>query len=233
MKLNNVNQIGGGVVGIENFPNNTFDDFDAIVYNEINAGWLFGSGFFQRTSIPGSGVKETSTDEWVHIAATYKDNDYRLYRNGILIHQTTNFLIKTFPITSRIIIGQRHTDAGAQDLDAEIDEVRVWNVARDSADIVATMNCSCAEMGAIPSTGLIACYTFNNFGDDPVADVTGNGYDLTSFGNPFYLASTAPIASCVSITSIPTMSQWGTVLLALIIVTLFAVGIYNMKMGLE
>ncbi|MDG2448181.1 MAG: LamG domain-containing protein, partial [Saprospiraceae bacterium] len=176
VKLNDINHMCSGVVGIDVNYSMPHQNFDAITYNETNNGWMLSSEFFRRTTVSGSGVKETSTNEWVHMAVTYKDYDYQLYRNGTLIHQRTLDSAFVFPTNSNIIIGQRHSFAGGSDLNAVIDEVRVWNIARDSFDIQSTMNCSCSQMGAIPSTGLLACYTFDDFGADPVLDVTGNGY---------------------------------------------------------
>lgn len=218
VKLNDVDQFGGGVVCIENFPGGFYEDHEGIVYNEISGGgWFFGSGYFQRSAMPGSGVKETSTSEWVHIAFTYKDYDYRMYRNGVLIQHSTDHSLKTFAVTSNIIIGQRHQNAGSQDFNGAIDEARVWNKARSIEEIRRTMHCSCAEMNTFSSNGLLACYTFDDFGADPIVDVTGNGYDLTSFGNPFYEASAAPVAGFCR--GIPTLSEWGLINLALLLLT--------------
>ena len=126
VKLNDVSQGGGGVVTLE--TDNGFT-FDSIVYNEVGRGWGFGSSFWHRTD--WSDVKETSTEVWVHVAATYTDYDYRLYRNGVQICSHNGDAAFPFPTNSRILVGKRHTGAGGNAyLDASIDEVRISNIVR-------------------------------------------------------------------------------------------------------
>ena len=125
VKLNDVSQGGGGVVTLERYDGFYFD---SIVYNEVGRGWGFGSNFWHRTA--WSDVKETSTDVWVHLAATYTDYDYRLYRNGVQILHTTSYTAFQFPTNSRILVGKRHTGGGNPYLDASIDEVRISNIVR-------------------------------------------------------------------------------------------------------
>ena len=84
-KLDNVSQQGGGIIGIKN----TSNVFDTITYNETDQGWGFGSDFFNRTF--WTGVKETSTEDWVMITGVYESgtNGYKMYRQDQLIGQGT------------------------------------------------------------------------------------------------------------------------------------------------
>lgn len=84
-KLDNVSQQGGGIIGIKN----TSNVFDAITYNETDEGWGFGSSFYNRTF--WTGVKETSTEDWVMITGVYESgtNGYKMYRQDQLIGQGT------------------------------------------------------------------------------------------------------------------------------------------------
>jgi hypothetical protein len=189
VKLNNVSQGGGGLVSLET---NTGSVFDAIVYNESGQGWGFGSDGWSRTA--WSGVLETNTNTWVHMTATYAPNDYKLYRNGVLILQSTAFGITSFPSTSRILIGKRHTGGGSAFLNASIDEVSVWNRALCQAEIQNNMNC---ELNPVGQTGLVALYHLNhgfinanNAGVTSATDAGTNG--LTgSLSNTFALTGTA------------------------------------------
>jgi hypothetical protein len=119
--LNDINQSAGGLVTVQNSNGSVFD---AIVYNETNQGWGFGSDNHYRTI--WSGVKETSFG-WVMITATYEANSYKLYRNGQLIASTTNFGITNFNTTSKINIGLRHDGASNGFLNAKIDDVLIYD----------------------------------------------------------------------------------------------------------
>ena len=116
VKLDNTTQSGSGIVAIQSQNGNVFD---AIVYNETNEGWGFGSDNLVRSK--WSGIKEASTSNWVHIAATYEANLYRLYRNGVLFDSVKNYTITRFPVTSKINIGKRHDGGGTPYLDGDID----------------------------------------------------------------------------------------------------------------
>ena len=172
VKLDNLTQDGGGLVSIER------DDgvvFDAIVYNETGAGWGFGSDGFNRTT--WSGITETSTG-WIHLAAAYADNAYKLYRNGLLICTHALNTVYDFPPNTRVLIGKRHSignDASFY-LSAAIDEVRVWNMARTATQIRDDM---CKTMTG-NEDGLVAYYRFdqkNTAGQTTLYDQTVNGYN--------------------------------------------------------
>jgi len=183
VRLNSTSQTGGGLVSLER---NDGVIFDAIVYNETGQGWGFGSD--NGTRSVWSGVAESSTATWVHIAATYSANSYKLYRNGVLILQTTAFGIATFPTNSRILVGKRHTGGGSAYLNAAIDEVQVWNRALCQSEVQNNMNCALTPS---VQTGLVALYHFdqgnvgsNNAGITSLTDASANGYNatLTNFG---------------------------------------------------
>lgn len=183
VKLNSTSQTGGGLISLETTSGNTFD---AIVYNETGQGWGFGSNGFARTA--WSGVTEISTSAWVHIAATYENNNYKLYRNGVLILTTTSYAVNNFAAGCQFLIGKRHTSGTSPYLNAQIDEVSIWNYARSCSEINATMNHSLVGN----ETGLIAYYNFNDglaFGtntsvttlNDLQSNITAKNGTLTNF----------------------------------------------------
>ena len=141
VKLDSITQQGGGAIGICTEDGGIFD---TIVYNETGNGWGFGSNGFARTS--WSGVSETSTADWTHIVATYDDNDYRLFRNGVQIYQETSYGALTYTagtITAgEIIIGRRHglqaTPVGP--LDASIGEARFYPRVLTAAQVFQNYN---------------------------------------------------------------------------------------------
>lgn len=169
VKLDNLTQQGGGLVTIER------DDgvvFDAIVYNELGTGWGFGSNSWQRTS--WSNISETSTD-WIHLAATYANNDYKLYRNGELICTHTSDAVYGFPPNIRIGIGYRHTGGGNNYLKATIDKVRVWNDVLTQTEIKDNMHR--ALTGS--ESNLVANYRFDQSSTTTLDDLSSNNYDGT------------------------------------------------------
>ncbi len=82
VKLANLDQRGGGVIGIQTRDGEVFD---SIVFGEKEPRqWLAGSNFFQRTQ-PFEGPEETeATDRAVHIAIVYAaDGTISGFRDGI------------------------------------------------------------------------------------------------------------------------------------------------------
>jgi hypothetical protein len=106
-KLKNISQQGGGLIGA-GFTIPTANTFDAIVYNETNEGWGFGSENFNRTF--WTGVKETSTNDWVMITAVYEagTNGYKMYRQDQLIGQNTRNVLTINNASSGYWLGKRH-----------------------------------------------------------------------------------------------------------------------------
>ena len=174
VKLNNTSQGGGGLVSLETSDGNTFD---AIVYNETGNGWGFGSNGFARTV--WSGVTESSTSTWVHIAATYSNNSYKLYRNGTLILSTTSFGITSMSSSSRILVVRRHSTGGSNSyLNASIDEVSVWNRALSQSEIQDMQTYYTSPS----ASGLLAYYKLDE----------GTGTSVASSNRKLDKCSTAP-----------------------------------------
>jgi hypothetical protein len=127
-KLASTSQQGGGVITIENSNGSVFD---SIVYNQTGNGWGFGSESFNRST--WSGISETSTSNWVHIAASYESGNNKLYRNGVLILTNTSSTYN-FTVNSRIMMGRRNTGVSAV-FDGNIAQGFVYNRALSSAEI--------------------------------------------------------------------------------------------------
>jgi hypothetical protein len=124
VRLNSTTQQGGGVINLQSENGVTFD---AIVYNETNQGWGFGSNGFSRTG--WSGVKETSTNSWVNIVATYENSNYKMYRNGVLILTLTSFNVINYNFSSRSLVGYRHTGGSSGYLNGAISQASLYNRA--------------------------------------------------------------------------------------------------------
>jgi hypothetical protein len=142
-KLGSVSQQGGGLINLQNVGGNLY--FDAIVYNETGNGWGFGSDFFNRTG--WSGVKETSTSQWVYMVATYQNLNYNMYRNGALIHNLTSYNALNFNFSSESLIGLRHTGAGNGYLSATVAMAQIYNRALSASEVLQNFTAQRGRFG--------------------------------------------------------------------------------------
>ena len=149
VKLSNMSQMGGGLAAVQSSNGSIFD---AVVYNETNSGWGFGSDNLTRTK--WSGVKETAS-EWVMLTATYENNSYKLYRNGVLISSTTQFPITSFGTTSKFNIGLRHNNGGTPYLNGAIDDVYFYNKVLSSSEVLSLYNATAVSWSTGASTNSI------------------------------------------------------------------------------
>jgi hypothetical protein len=140
VKLNDLEQQAGGVVGIQTEPNVT-DNFDSIVYGEWNKyHWLMRSTGFTRSEEASSFVEQSK--EWVFMTITYVDNNYKIYRNGNLIGSTNEFAASFYDNNSLFYVGKRHRNVsgGNYYLNAVIDEARIYNRALTEAEVMELYN---------------------------------------------------------------------------------------------
>jgi len=125
----NLDQKGGGVVGIESLDGTRFD---TIVLGELETGfWISGSEGYVRTKPLGASgaIKETSAPDWVHMAATYdRDGKIQLYRNGNAYgaaYKPSAPLFHPAANSARLVVGIRHTGGGSPFFAGEVTEARL------------------------------------------------------------------------------------------------------------
>lgn len=112
-----------------------------------------------RLEVNGAGINGTTDlndGQWHHVAVTYNpaDNDtVRLYVGGIQEAKARITTINTQNV--QIKIGTRFDNANF--FFGDMDEVRVWNVAKSQAEIAAGMNSPICTANA----NLISSFTFN------------------------------------------------------------------------
>ena len=93
---------------------------------------------------------------WHHVAHVINSvSGESLYIDGIVRATDAGVLLSQFNWNTRVFIGRSR--ANSQYSNADIDEVRIWNVARSADDIVRSMNCELQGT----ETGLMAYYKFN------------------------------------------------------------------------
>jgi len=183
VKLDNITQTGVGIVSIEQFFNNSNDNFDAIVYNENGHGWGFGSHMWARTA--WSDVFETTANQWIHIAATYEDNSFKMYRNGELILTTTSFQAFDFTAANTRIYAGVRCWSNYGFFNGQIDEVRVWNKVRTQAEIKADMH---RELIGNES-GLVAYYKMSDGSGTSLTDNSTNSFTASIVGGAVWVQS--------------------------------------------
>lgn len=142
-----------------------------------------------RIEIGGNGfnsVASIADGVWHHVAVTYDNSattKAQLYIDGVADASGNFTVTMNTNSTGPIIIGRRN-DATSY-FDGQMDEVRVWNVARTSTEIQASMNSNACG----GSQGLVAYYNFNhgtaggnNSGVTTLTDYAGtNNGTLTNF----------------------------------------------------
>jgi Concanavalin A-like lectin/glucanases superfamily/Ig-like domain CHU_C associated len=149
-------------------------------------------GFYTRNT--GAWVYSTGTvpeNTWTHVAITLNAGILTFYINGIASGTATvAFSQDTEPMN---IGRQQPTFCVCNHFNGSMDEVRLWNVAKNATQIQSNMNKS------IPtnSAGLVACYKFDEGTGTTTADASGNGNTGTLFGATWQMPSTSPVNAAV------------------------------------
>ncbi len=148
---------------------------------------------------PIVGVTPIVNDTWYHAAVTYDGNKWQLFLNGNL----ENELVVGQPVASSstqhagLGVALNSTGNPTGHFDGVLDEVRIWNYARDMSEIQADIN---AEISTGES-GLVARWGLNEgSGTDVFSSITpavdgtilNSGYSWVTPGAPFDLTFSAP-----------------------------------------
>ena len=123
------------------------------------------------------------TGRWYHLAATYEPSSYvRVFVNGEQIGEnTTNVMASIFNSNASLVLGDNgnQTEVGVGGVTTgeamEMDEVRVWSVARTQAEIQGAIDVELA--GSEPN--LEAYYDFNLSAGTTLTDRTSNANNAT------------------------------------------------------
>ena len=91
-----------------------------------------GLGFDER--ITSTGV--LSSNQWYHVAAVNSNGSRKLYVNGVE-YALTGSALNVSANNNPLRIG---SDYGSRYFDGRIDEVRIWNIAREQDNIISTMD---------------------------------------------------------------------------------------------
>jgi hypothetical protein len=139
--IDNLTVLAGSVLTLDQIA---ADQFDAMVFGERQPQkWMAGSSNFTRTQDAAPGFQETKTGILIYLAYSYqKDgatNRVRLYRDGELFGDYSLGTVPTWaPGDAEIFFGKRHGNAasgGPGDLEARIEEARIYNTVLSQAEI--------------------------------------------------------------------------------------------------
>jgi hypothetical protein len=140
VRLDNLGQRGGGVIGIQS-PDGAA--FDAVVFGEREPGrWLAGSDNYRRTRDVG-GPAETEADKsFVHVAVTYAaDGSVTVYRQGVpygkgyRVDRPMAFEQGGY----EVVFGLRHLPAGGnKHLSGAIRRANLYDRALTPAEVAAS-----------------------------------------------------------------------------------------------
>ncbi len=156
----------------------------------------FTNNLFDNDNQP-SGLS-ASANQWVHFAMTWDGTTVRAYVNGVLKASKTS----TSTSQTTLMTGMSDLVIGGYPpayFNGQIDEFRIWNVARSASEIASTMSHTLVGNEA----GLTGYWKFDETSGTTAADsVTSTGHtahpgmlsaDKTT-DNPTFVVSTAPLS---------------------------------------
>lgn len=176
---------GGG-----NEANNT-SYFFSISNNQKIAIWLSNGS----SSIIRESNTTLSTNTWYHVAVTYDFNNraLRFFLNGVLDgFQTNAFFSSSQADTQPLYIGRQGWDCGCNPFSGSLDEIRIWQVDRTSAEIALSAQFPPAPTGF---DGMRGYYNFNEGSGTTLNDNSLNNYHGTLVNSPTWNATGYPAPS--------------------------------------
>ena len=186
-------QITGNTITLEAYVKfNTFGS-EHWLGNIINKAAPTSSGYMLRAGgngavnfvVANSGWHELTTpdntitlDTWFHIAGVYNGTTSKIYIDGIEIASTNIAMGNIGNSNFNVNLGRDPQDTN-RGLDAALDEVRIWNIARTAEQINGSKNCELQGT----ETGLVAYYNFNQGADSSTNTSETTAIDLTGTNN--------------------------------------------------
>jgi glucose/arabinose dehydrogenase len=134
-----------------------------------NLRFFFHTGGFVWTDLQTSGLNLIGSG-WRHIAVVKDSSAVSIYLDGALQSSFTNNQAISYTLGANLVMG-RHGDLDNRfNLTGQVDELRIWNVAKSSIDISTNYN---KELSA--QAGLVGYWKFNENTGILVQDSSGNG----------------------------------------------------------
>ncbi|KPA13717.1 hypothetical protein MHK_006076, partial [Candidatus Magnetomorum sp. HK-1] len=208
--LNQVPTTGNGPFTIEAWikTNNSGRRKQIINYGSLTANkgvWVFINENNQievdlSTTIGPSSTKTVTDGLWHHIAVVHDSSNFQIYVDGIPDGNATLALPDIQAGEAKI--GYPLPSNGAEWIyDGEMDEIKIWNIARSQSQIQSTIN----EKLEGNESGLVAYYPFDHVNNNILSDISAsaNNGSLTPAMSPMssWVLSTAPIGDIQNLAS--------------------------------
>ncbi|MDA8746205.1 Ig-like domain-containing protein, partial [Rubripirellula amarantea] len=110
-------------------------------------------------------------NEWSHLAVSYDNGVVSTYVNGVLVdvYEGSGAITDANAPMDNFIIGGRQNNPTGQYFNGQIDDVRIWDVARTQSEILTNIN-----QDLTPQAGLLGNWQFNETSGTIAADSGGS-----------------------------------------------------------
>ena len=148
----------------------------AYYLRQCREGFAFSIGrYYEENSVETGPDFSAETKHWYHIAGAYDGTIMRLFIDGQLIESKEVGAV-TVGNSSPLLIGRELLTAFPYFVNGQIDEVRIWDIARTQEQIQSTMNTTLTGQ----EEGLVGYW---NFDDGTAKDLSPNGNDGSLHGD--------------------------------------------------
>lgn len=147
VELGDLNQKGGGVIGVQNLSG---VQFDTIVFAELESRlWMAGSNSHARTQSFGALEENEAHQKPVHVAIVYQeDGTITGYRNGVPYGKPYKTGMSKFQAgKSQIIFGMRHKGGGNNYLKGKIHRAQLYERALAPDEVAASAGVESSFVG--------------------------------------------------------------------------------------
>ena len=159
VELSDLNQKGGGVIGVQSHNGTTFD---SIVFAERETRrWMAGSDGYSRTKSFDAVEENLAHQQPVHIAIVYqKDGTVICYRNGIQYGKPYKTKLQEFSKEgSQVIFGMRHKGGKNNYLKGKIHRAQLYDRALEPNELAASAG---VESTYVSESELVAALSKTN-----------------------------------------------------------------------
>ncbi|WP_139240794.1 LamG domain-containing protein, partial [Geitlerinema sp. PCC 9228] len=151
-----------GILGSSTEDKQAYPSISIINETSVKIGFGDGDNWNSKT------VEDViNPNAWNHVATTFDGTDYKLYVNAVEVFSTSDFANKLPAATKQLEIGK----AGNSYFEGAIDEVRIWDTARNASQIQSLMTSQLEGQ----EEGLVGYWNFNGKfnGAEEIANYSG------------------------------------------------------------
>jgi hypothetical protein len=165
------------------FAGYSYDNpFAFLVTGTGQLGYVFSSGLADLdTQAPHASSPTLATNTWYHVALSFDGNRKNLYVGGVLRLTVINAITFTNALNNRLLLGDFNSASnGSGEWKGELDEIRVWSIARSDVQLQSAMNSFLAGT----ETNLVAYYALEEGNGYQVQDAVLGQYGAIKNQNP-------------------------------------------------